>query len=91
MIDVKVAYSAAKKLTSTKNLKRILSFNETFGFVFKNTDDEGICILIDKNDPEVSTLIPLGFAQSRLLKYRKRNPTIDFLNTGKEIPLSIIK
>lgn len=79
MIDVKAAYNAAEKLTSSKDLKRILSFNETFGFVFTNTDDEGICILIDKNDPEVSTLIPLGFAN------------LDFLNTGQEIQLSTIK
>lgn len=82
MINVKIAYSAAKKISDSEYLKQILSFDKAFGFIFGKSKTEidigGLCILIDKTDPTISATIPIVIEN------------LDFLNTGKEIPLTTI-
>lgn len=83
MVNVKQAFSEAVKLTDSKYLKKILSFDVGFGFIFGDSKTEGdmgaLCILIDKNDSSKSALIPVVFEN------------IDFLTSGKDIPLSTIR
>ena len=82
MINVKLAYSAAKKISDSEHLKQILSFDKAFGFIFGKSNTEidigGLCILIDKTDPTISAIIPIVIEN------------LDFLSTGKEIPLTTI-
>lgn len=83
MISVKQAYVEARKLTDAKYIKAILSFDIAFGFVFGDSRDEvdmgALCIMVNKNDPKQSALIPVSIEN------------LDFLNNGKPIPLSMIK
>lgn len=83
MINVKLAYAAAEKLSDAKHLQQILSFDKAFGFIFSKNQNEvdigGLCIMIDKEDSERSAFIPII------------PDNIQYLRTGKEIPLSMIK
>lgn len=83
MVNVKKAYAEAVKLTDAKYLKTILSFDKAFGFIFSDSKTEvdmgALCIMIGKDDPTQSALIPVIFEN------------LEFLDTGKEIPLSTIK
>lgn len=83
MVSVREAYIKAKELTTSKYIQRILSFEKAFGFVFSEHIDGNevgsLCIMISKDNPEESALIPIIPAN------------LDFLNTGKAIPVSIIK
>ena len=83
MINVKQAHAEALKLTDAKYLKKILAFDMAFGFIFGDSKTEvdmgALCIVIDKNDPTQSAFIPIVFEN------------LDFLKSGKDLPLSIIK
>lgn len=83
MINVKRAYAEALKITDAKYLKIILSFDVVFGFIFgdsRTEEDMGaLCILIDKNDPTQSALVPVIFEN------------LHFFDTGTKLPLSVIK
>lgn len=82
MITVKQAYVEALKNTEAKYLKRILSFDIAFGFIFGNSRTEvemgAVCIIIGKEDPKVSALVPIVFEN------------LDFIDSGKEIPLNMV-
>lgn len=83
MIAVKEAYIKAKALTSSDYLQQILSFEKAFGFIFSThrdgNDIGNLCIMISKDNPEESALIPII------------PENLDFLYTGEKIPLSIIR
>lgn len=83
MVNVKQAYVEAKKLTNAKYIKTILSFDKTFGFIFSDSKNEvdigALCIMVGKDDPTQSVLVPVIFEN------------LDFLNKGDKIPLSMIK
>ena len=63
MVTVKEAYIKAKELTTSQYLQRILSFEKAFGFIFsthRDGNDVGnLCIMISKDNPEESALIPI--------------------------------
>lgn len=83
MTTVREAYIKAKELTTSKYLQQILSFEKAFGFIFsthRDGDDVGnLCIMISKDNPEESALIPII------------PENLDFLYKGDKIPLSMIK
>lgn len=82
MISVKQAYLSAKNVALSPQLKKILSFDIGYGFIFGNNDEiqiGNVCIIVDKDDPKITVLIPIIFEN------------LSFLDTGKSIPLTIIK
>lgn len=82
MIDVKKAYSAAKKVTENKYLFKALSFEIGYGFIFRSTRNEveigGQLILVDKTNISNIVLIPI------------MPDSIEFIEKGKEIPLTSV-
>lgn len=83
MINVKMAYAEAKKLSEAPHIRQILSFDNAFGFIFSQSRTEptigGLCILISKEESKDAVLLPLIFEN------------LDFLGTGKDLPLTVIK
>lgn len=62
MMDVYKAYDEARKLTNAKHLKQTFESDSAFGFIFSNSesDSNNLCILIYKDDPKKSALIPVS-------------------------------
>lgn len=82
-MNVQKAYLEACKLTDRKYIKTILDFKEAYGFIFGTSKTEvdigAECILISKNDLTDAAIIPIIYE------------TLDFLDTGTKLPLTIIK
>ena len=82
-MNVKIAYVQASKFTNRKYLKIILDFNDSYGFIFGSSktevDLDGECILVNKKDSTEVLTLPIIFEN------------LDFLESGKKLPLSVIK
>lgn len=82
MNGVKQAYNVAKEVSEVKILKQILVFEIGYGFIFSSSRTEnmigGSCILVPNEDPDTVAIIPITFEN------------LEFLNTGKELPLTSI-
>ena len=82
-MNVKIAYTQASKFTNRKYLKTILDFTDSYGFIFgiskTEVDLDGECILVNKKDITEVLTLPIIFEN------------LDFLESGKKLPLSVIK
>ena len=82
-MNVKAAYFEATKITNRKYLKNILDFKDSYGFIFgtsrNEVDLDGECIVVNKEDPTDIVTIPIIFEN------------LNFLESGKKLPLSVIK
>lgn len=82
-MNVKIAYTQASKFTNRKYLKTILDFTDSYGFIFGTSktevDLDGECILVNKKDITEVLTLPIIFEN------------LDFLESGKKLPLSVIK
>ena len=82
-VYIKQAYEAARKATDAPYLRQILSFEKVYGFFFGTTRTEteygASYILIDKSDVTKIAFLPM-------------NPdNLDFIESGKPVPLTMIK
>lgn len=82
MVSVKEAYDVAKKISTKDHLRQILVFDKGYGFTFttdQNSVDLGnVCIFVGKDAPIEAAVIPIAFEN------------LDFLQSGKSIPLTMI-
>ncbi len=82
MINLRVAYAEAQKLTESKYLRQIISFDKGYGFIFtterNGTDMSNDCIFIGKESPMESAIIPVSFEN------------LPFLQSGKQIPVTMV-
>ena len=82
-MNVKIAYTQASKFTNRKYLKAILDFTDSYGFIFGTSktevDLDGECILVNKKDITEVITLPIIFEN------------LDFLESGKKLPLPVIK
>lgn len=82
MVKVKEAYRVAEKMSEAKYLKQIFTFDTAFGFIFSPSKTTigigGACILVSKEDVNITAILPIVFEN------------LEFLNSGIELPLTSI-